>query len=477
MATSPFSVRLLGRCSRFREGSFPPLIDHHRKRFPLRSARPGARTLVSGLALLLVLVPAISSAQWSQIGTDIDGEAAYDWSGFAIAITPDGSRLAVGARANDNANGTGAGHVRVFGWDPALDDWDQLGADIDGEAEQDHSGYSVALSSDGSRVAIGAPGNDQFGESSGHVRVYEWSGSSWVQLGQDLDGHAPYDNFGGALAISADGSRLAVGALGFDGNGSDAGAVRVYEWAIGSSSWVQLGPIIHGEEAHDFSGSFVAISSDGSRVAIGATGNDGNGTDSGHVRVFHWDDPSWVQLGQDIDGPGNYSGGHIVAMSPDGSRLVIGAPLYSGTFGESGHARAFVWDDPSWVQLGQNMYGEADFDHFGTRVAISSDGSRLAAGAPGNDNANGNNSGRVRVFVWEDPSWVQYGQDIDGEAEDDRSGTSLAFASGGSLLAVGSYYNDNPNGDDSGHVRTYSDAIFRDGFESGDTGGWSSVFP
>ena len=46
----------------------------------------------------------------------------------------------------------------------------QLGADIDGEAANDSSGESVSLSSDGSRVAIGAPGND--GNDSGHVRIY-----------------------------------------------------------------------------------------------------------------------------------------------------------------------------------------------------------------------------------------------------------------------------------------------------------------
>lgn len=73
--------------------------------------------------------------------------------------------------------------------------------------------------------------------------------------------------------------------------------------------------------------------------------------------------------------------------------------------------------------------------------------------------------------------WSQIGADIDGEAEDDVSGTSLAFASGGSLLAIGAYYNDNAAGDDAGHVRTYSDALFRDGFESGGTGGWSTVIP
>ena len=49
----------------------------------------------------------------------------------------------------------------------------QLGTDIDGEAAKDLSGYSVSLSSDGSIVAIGAAGNDGNGDGSGHVRIYE----------------------------------------------------------------------------------------------------------------------------------------------------------------------------------------------------------------------------------------------------------------------------------------------------------------
>ena len=52
----------------------------------------------------------------------------------------------------------------------------QLGSDINGEAAGDYSGRSVSLSSDGTIVAIGAPGNDAGGSSnSGHVRVYEYS--------------------------------------------------------------------------------------------------------------------------------------------------------------------------------------------------------------------------------------------------------------------------------------------------------------
>ena len=46
----------------------------------------------------------------------------------------------------------------------------QLGTDIDGEAAGDYSGYSVSLSADGSIVAIGAFGNEN---DRGHTRIYQ----------------------------------------------------------------------------------------------------------------------------------------------------------------------------------------------------------------------------------------------------------------------------------------------------------------
>ena len=69
----------------------------------------------------------------------------------------------------------------------------QLGADIDGEAAADQSGWSVSMSSNGSRLAIGANNNAGNGSASGHVRVYEYANSAWTQLGADIDGEAVGD--------------------------------------------------------------------------------------------------------------------------------------------------------------------------------------------------------------------------------------------------------------------------------------------
>ena len=69
----------------------------------------------------------------------------------------------------------------------------QLGADIDGEAGSDNSGWSVSMNSTGDRVAIGANRNDGTATDAGHVRIYEYASGSWSQLGSDIDGEAAND--------------------------------------------------------------------------------------------------------------------------------------------------------------------------------------------------------------------------------------------------------------------------------------------
>jgi hypothetical protein len=211
---------------------------------------------------------------------DIDGEAEWDFSGGAVALSSDGTIVAAGAVGSDG-DGIDSGHVRVVGWyDEA---WNQLGDDIDGEAAADWSGSAVALSSDGTIVAVGAPGNDGDGSSSGHVRVFMWDDTTWNQLGDDIDGEAAGDSFGNAVALSSDGTIVAVGAVGSDGDGTDSGHVRVFGWY--GEAWNQLGDDIDGEAAYDKFGSAVTLSSDGTIVAVDAPYNDGD--NSGHVKVFN----------------------------------------------------------------------------------------------------------------------------------------------------------------------------------------------
>ena len=128
---------------------------------------------------------------WTQLGTDIYGEARNDEFGSSVSISADGNTVAVGAIGNDgNGEGINYGHVRVYRYVDGS--WTQIGSDIDGEASYDSSGWSVSLSSDGNTVAIGAPFNDGNGDDenggSGHVRVYGYVDGSWIQIGGDIDG-------------------------------------------------------------------------------------------------------------------------------------------------------------------------------------------------------------------------------------------------------------------------------------------------
>ena len=79
----------------------------------------------------------------------------------------------------------------------------QIGQDIDGEAASDYSGASVSMNAAGDRVAIGANGNDGNGPDAGHVRIYAWNGTSWTQQGQDIDGEAANDGSGTCLLYTS----------------------------------------------------------------------------------------------------------------------------------------------------------------------------------------------------------------------------------------------------------------------------------
>ena len=173
---------------------------------------------------------------------------------------------------------------------------------------------------DGDRVAIGSPDNGE-----GFVRVYEYSGGSWSQLGADIDGEAAGDLFGISVSLDSDGDRVAIGAEENDGGGSNAGHARVYEYSSGS--WSQLGADIDGESAGDLFGGSVSIDSDGSHVAIGAEENDGAGSNAGYVRVLEYNGTRWREVGYDIDGDGvGDLFGSAVSIDSDGDGVAIGGP-------------------------------------------------------------------------------------------------------------------------------------------------------
>ncbi len=382
----------------------------------------------------------------SQIGSRIDGEATGDEFSGSIAFNTDGTIAAISGHLNDDA-GVDSGHVRVY--QNISGNWMQIGSNIDGEAIGDLFGRSLALSADGSILAVGANLNNGNGFDSGHVRVYQNMSGVWTQIGSDIDGEAAGDLFGRSIALSTDGTILAVGAP-FNGN---PGHVRVYQNNAGT--WTQIGTDIEGEAAGDQFGISVTLSADGSILAVGASGNDGNGSGAGHVRVYQNMSGTWTQIGTDIEGEaaGDLFG-RSISLSADGT-ILAGTGLFNDENGtNSGHVRIYRNISGIWTQIGADIDGEAAGDQFGFSISLSADGNIVAIGANGND-GNGANSGHVRVYQNISDTWTQIGSDIDGETAGDNAGIAILSADG-STLGIGAFLHDGVNGVDSGCIRLFA---------------------
>ena len=402
--------------------------------------------LLTHPTLFIFLIFSITLGQ-DQLGSDIDGQAAWDWSGSSVSLDSDGNRLAIGAIYNPGPSGPG--DVRILEYSSGS--WSQVGGDIAGEANNDRFGHSDSIDSDGDRVAIGGPFNDGNGSNSGHVRVYEYSGGSWSILGSEIDGEAAGDESGywQGVSMNADGSRVAIGAWKNDGGGTNAGHVRIYEYSGGS--WSQLGSDIDGGGNYYNYGYSVALDSDGSHVIIGGP----NKGDKGQVEIYEYSGSSWTQVGSDIDNNTFYDGfGASVDIDSDGNRIVVGAPQNNGYYTDPGYARAFEYSGGSWSQMGSDITGEGGDDWFGAVVSINSNGDKIMVSASQN-NGGASNAGHVRIYSWNGTAWNQVGLDIDGEAESDGSGYSASMSSDGNVVAIGAARNDG-TGTDAGHVRVYN---------------------
>ena len=384
-------------------------------------------------------------AQWTQIGMDINGETVNDYSGWSVALSSDGSIVAIGAY-NNNGNGIHSGHVRIF--ENSCGTWTQIGEDINDETDFIYSGWSISISADGSIVAIGAPyqpGSNNLNPS--HVRVFKNISGTWTQLGQEIEGEELNDQSGRSVSLSSDGLSLAIGASANSGGGILRGHVRVFKYI--NEIWVQQGTDIDGKANYDFSGWPVSLSADGSIVAVSAHNNGHSAF--GHVRVYINLNGSWTQIGNDIIGEEEYDQfGKGMSLSGDGNILAIGAPGSNGSGNYQGKVRVFKNIYNQWTQIGDAIVGETNNNASGDPVYLSYNGSVLAIGASLNAGG-GTQRGHVRIFNFINNNWVQQGADIDGEADFDNSGKSISLSADGSKVAIGAPYNSISRG----HVRIY----------------------
>jgi hypothetical protein len=391
-------------------------------------------TSVIALALALSLVPQASaqaSNTWEVIGLPITGTTSSE-SGTSVATSSDGSIVAIGAPEMllDTR-----GRVKIYQLSAGA--WTQLGADIVGATDGDYTGFSVALSADGLTVAVGSPRADPGTISnSGVVRVYRLQSGTWTQLGADIAGTSLSGQLGYSVAISSSGNRVAIGAPG----ASTKGAVSVFDFTSGTNSWGQVGATLDAEASFDDFGTSVALSDDGVWLAASAPKNDVDGAaaNAGHARVFELVSTTWTQRGADIDGEvaGDLSG-QSLALSANGQRLVIGSHRNDSGGVNAGRARVFDLTAGSWQLVGQALNGSAAGDDFGWAVDINSAGDQIAVGARNSD-VPASEAGSVTAFTLVSGTWTQRGQVVTGTAASEQAGYALALSSTGDRIVIGS---------------------------------------
>lgn len=394
------------------------------------------------LILLFILIGESLFAQ-IQIGDDIDGEATNNSSGYSVSM-PNATTVAIGAPSNDEV-ASGAGHVRVFNWNGTS--WIQKGNDVDGQYAFDGLGTVVSMP-DENTFGAGEPGNAQSVNPFGRIKIYSWNGSSWIQKGSTLNGFSAGERFGFALSMG-DNNTFAVGSIGGPTwTLNPSGKVIVYEW--NSTDWVQKGNAIIGEASGDQFGYTVSMPN-ANTVAISAPFNDGSFNNAGHVRIFEWNGNSWIQKGNDIDGEaGGDNSGWSIDM-PDSNTIAIGAPKNAGGIYLNGHTRIYTWNGSSWVQKGIDINGTNVGDNSGFSVSMA-DSNNIAIASPYNG-TNNTNSGKVMLYTWNGTLWTQNGNTIYGEAQDDESGKAICMPDP-NTLAIGAHRNKG-NGNDAGHVRLF----------------------
>lgn len=364
-------------------------------------------------------------------GQVLDGENTGDIFGWSTDLSEDGLTLAVGSILNDNINGTNSGSVRVYARSDPEEAWVQKGVDIDGEAAQDYSGWAAALSADGDRLVVGAVFNDDGGNiNTGHVRIYDWNAgtSQWVSV-TEFNGSVAGDFFGYSVSLSRDKTRLAVGApYGLN----ERGYVSVYDY--NGTAW-QLNTTINGVLPKSQFGKRVALNDDGSRLvvsaphALGDTGvvyfydgsanllaektGPGLGVKFGHaldfkshtlavaditsapLKIFDMSTDTFVTQTAPTDIFRSTEA--KVKLSQDGNVLLFSMPaidtednVINSTavqeLSKLGLVKIFARDGDAWKQRGWDMKSYAsNNDEFGKSINISGDGLVVCISAPRKD--------------------------------------------------------------------------------------------
>jgi hypothetical protein len=247
-------------------------------------------------------------------------------------------------------------------------------------ALDDQLGLSIAI--DGGIVAVGSPRDDDNGQRSGSVYLFDAvSGAEFMKI-KPNDG-AAFDEFGNSLAM--DGGRLVVGAWSDGDSGGGAGSAYVFDVATGQ----QLHKLLASDGGPtDYFGSAVAI--DGTTIIVGAYSSLNNG---GSAYLFDAVSGAQVRKFVATDIASNDAAGTSVGVH--GGVVVVGAPMNDD--GASNSGSAYLFEAGTGLQIAKLLASDAALGvQFGQSVAIQ--GGRVFVGSHLDDD-NGFTTGSAYRFT------------------------------------------------------------------------------
>jgi hypothetical protein len=280
-------------------------------------------------------------------------------------------------------------------------------------------GYSSTISQDGTTAYVG-----QY--STAGVYVYHLTNGDWIQthkvlppVGDNADG------FGGAVAVSGDGSRMLVAARTAKGTGTVSSGI-VYAYELVGGQWVFKQRISPREaQADKYFGGTLTISGDGSTALVTTTYR---GTGQGGISVLRYSSGSWTEEPNVLVGSGVAALGYfgsMSAISTNGNTFVAGAAYYNGSLQAEGRAFVFSYASGNWSQTTlQSPAGASYYQQFGKSVGISGDGTKILVGS----------TNSAYAFRKSGSAWT--GAAVPPPASPVGFGTSIAVSSDGSKAAI-----------------------------------------
>ena len=301
----------------------------------------------------------------------------------------------------------------------------------------EHFGKAVATSADGGVILIGAPRT--WGET--YLFVREESG--YLQLLQLIPADREPDDVPGiAVALSHDG---ATALMTMSDDDADHGVGYVFVQR--GQTWIEQATLLPPEPpvGAGFGGSEgAALSADGNTAVISASLDDELGQDAGaaHVFVRNPETSEWTYQDKLIasDGHEGVCFGTSVAMSGDGNVLVAGAHQDDVA---TGAAYVFVRDPKTsrWFEQIKLIASDAEpIALFGSSVAISADGDTILVGAA-DDDEQAVGAGAAYVFVRDGNDWSEQAKltAFDGSFID-AFGASVALSADGGRAVIGALH-------------------------------------